>query len=30
MTEWRFERYRAAYLEMARRTKYRPGAPSDG
>jgi hypothetical protein len=30
MMQWRFERYREAYLEMAQRTKYRPGAPSDG
>jgi hypothetical protein len=30
VTEWRFERYRDAYLKMARETKYRPGAPSDG
>src|SRR5215472_7579086 len=28
--EWRFRRYREAYLAMAKRTKYRPGAPSDG
>jgi hypothetical protein len=30
MSEWGFERYKAAYLEMAKRAKYRPGAPSDG
>jgi hypothetical protein len=30
MSEWRFNRYREAYLEMARRARYRPGAPSDG
>jgi hypothetical protein len=29
MTQWRFERYREAYLEMALRAKFRPGAPSD-
>jgi hypothetical protein len=27
---WRLGRYKQAYLEMAKRTKYRPGAPSDG
>jgi hypothetical protein len=26
--QWRFGRYKAAYLEMAKQTKYRPGAPS--
>lgn len=30
MTEWRFNRYKEAYLEMAKRARYRPGAPSDG
>ncbi len=30
MTDWRFDRYRTAYLAMARRAKYRPAAPSDG
>jgi hypothetical protein len=30
MTEWRFQRYKQAYLAMAKRAKYRPGAPSDG
>jgi hypothetical protein len=30
MTEWRFERYRTAYLEMAKQARYRPAAPSDG
>lgn len=26
----RFERYRTAYLEMAKTARYRPVAPSDG
>jgi hypothetical protein len=30
MTKWRFGRYKEAYLAMAKRSKYRPGAPSDG
>jgi hypothetical protein len=30
MTQWRFERYRAAYLEMAAQAHYRPAAPNDG
>jgi hypothetical protein len=30
MSEWRFNRYKEAYLEMAKRARYRPGAPSDG
>jgi hypothetical protein len=30
MTQRRFERYKSAYLEMAKATRYRPGEPSDG
>jgi hypothetical protein len=30
VTQWRYERYRDAYLEMAKRAKYRPEAPGDG